>query len=351
MQEYMGINRYVKMNTLPYDQIHHIDMHMKLLDEETILVSKYPPGVADGPQIEANINYVFNNFQSTFGTPYKIKWMPAPASTSGAYPNTNGSYRTFTNAVFVNKTIIIPTYRPEVDSPAIAQWKELMPGYTIVGVDVDNPGENLIASTGAIHCITHTIGVADPLLIVHQPIPDCSSGAAIPVTAYIRHNSNINEAKVFYRAKGTAVFSEASMNLGSNNNWTGNIIAPANGNDVEYYIWAKANSGKMQTRPIVAPEGYWTMNNSLTALNHQEENKITGPFPNPTKADVSFNFNKMTGKIHVTIYTALGTKLYETDLENPNGPYQLSLSPAWKGILFVTFDDGAKVITKKIIKL
>ncbi|MBL8008512.1 MAG: agmatine deiminase family protein, partial [Ignavibacteria bacterium] len=37
MSRYMGIRRYIKMNTLPYDQIHHIDMHIKLLDEETLL--------------------------------------------------------------------------------------------------------------------------------------------------------------------------------------------------------------------------------------------------------------------------------------------------------------------------
>ena len=37
LSHFMGINRYIKMTTLPYDEIHHIDMHLKLLDEETIL--------------------------------------------------------------------------------------------------------------------------------------------------------------------------------------------------------------------------------------------------------------------------------------------------------------------------
>ena len=55
MNKFLGVDRYIKMNTLPYDQIHHIDMHMKLLDEETLLVGQYPPGIADGPQIEANL--------------------------------------------------------------------------------------------------------------------------------------------------------------------------------------------------------------------------------------------------------------------------------------------------------
>ena len=51
MLNYMGIDRYIKMPILPYDGIHHIDMHMKLLDEETLLIGKYPQGVSDGPQI------------------------------------------------------------------------------------------------------------------------------------------------------------------------------------------------------------------------------------------------------------------------------------------------------------
>ena len=67
MNLFLGIDRYIKMDNLPYDGIHHIDMHIKLLDEETLLVGQYPPGVADGPQIEANLQYVLNNFQTCFG--------------------------------------------------------------------------------------------------------------------------------------------------------------------------------------------------------------------------------------------------------------------------------------------
>ncbi len=162
MNEYMGIENFIKMETLPYDAIHHIDMHLKLLDEETLLVSKYPEGVADGPQIDENINYVLENFLSPFGTPYDVVWIDAPPSTSGSYPDTGGYYRTFSNSIFINKSIIVPIYRPEVDGPALAQYQELLPGYNIVGVDVDNPDENLISLFGAIHCLTHTIGVEDP---------------------------------------------------------------------------------------------------------------------------------------------------------------------------------------------
>ncbi len=351
MQQYMGINNYIKMDVLPFDGIHHIDMHMKLLDEETLLVSRYPPGVADGPQIEANINYVLNNFQSPFGTPYDIKWIDAPPSTSGSYPDTNGWYRTYTNAVFVNKTILIPTYRPETDVPALAYWQELMPGYNIVGIDVDNSDEPLIAALGAIHCVTHTIGVADPLWIVHQPIDESGIGATVPVDVMIKHNSGINSAKVFWREVGATSYNEIPMTFVSDDNWTTNITTPSNGNDVEYYIWAESNSGKELTRPIVAPQGYWTIvTEGPLAVTQFTENNISAPYPNPTNGNVSFKFNNIAGPIKVTLHSILGQKLYETNIENGNGVIELELNANWKGTLFVSFEGEFGRETKKVIK-
>ena len=66
MKKFLGIDQYIKLTNLPYDVIHHIDMHMKLLDEETLLVGEYPPGVADGPQIEANLQYILQNYSDLF---------------------------------------------------------------------------------------------------------------------------------------------------------------------------------------------------------------------------------------------------------------------------------------------
>ena len=81
LNEFMGIEEYILMETLPYDGIHHIDMHMKLLDEETLLVAEYPEGVADGPQIEANLQYVLENYTSSFGTPFKVIRIPSITTT------------------------------------------------------------------------------------------------------------------------------------------------------------------------------------------------------------------------------------------------------------------------------
>jgi hypothetical protein len=349
MQAYMGIQNYIKMDVLPYDVIHHIDMHMKLLDEETLLVSRYPEGVADGPQIEANIDYVLNNFQSAFGTPYDVKWIDAPPSTTGSYPDTGGYYRTFSNSIFINKTILVPTYRPEVDDPALAYYEELLPGYNIVGIDVDNSGENLIALLGAIHCITHTIGVEEPLWIVHQPIDEANTSTSVTVDAMIKHISGIANAKVLWREEGDTTFNETSMTFVSDDMWTADLnIASTN---VEYYIFAEAISGKSIARPIVAPDGFWTINVDVLSIEEWAENHISAPYPNPTTDKVSFNFENIPGPITITIHNLLGQNLLKRTIEDGNGVITLDLQDTWNGTLFLTFEGEFGTLHRKVIKL
>ena len=349
LKDYMGINSYRKMTVLPYDEIHHIDMHMKLLDEETILVSQYPEGVADGPQIKQNIDYIKNTFKTPFGNDYDIKWIPAPASTTGAYPNTGGAYRTYTNAVIINKTILVPTYRPEVDETALNIYKQLMPGYKVVGIDVDNAGEDLISLSGAIHCITHTIGVADPLWITHSKIKYANT-SSVPIEAQIKHNSGIAQAKVFWRESGDIGYQETSMTNSVGSKWSANLSLPSTSKKIEYYIWAKANSGKSITRPIVAPDGYWTFDVAQLSVEDLNSKNIEGPFPNPANNKVSFNLKNTSGDINISVHNLLGQKLSEQKIITNNGTISLDLDPEWSGVLLITLEGKFGKVTKKLIK-
>jgi len=257
MNSFMGIDTYIKMPTLPYDGIHHIDMHMKLLDEETLLVSEYPTGVSDGPQIEANLNYILNNFTTKWGTPFKVVRIPAPPAPGTSNHPPNASYRTYANAVFVNKKILLPTYYQQYDTTAIRIWQESMPGYTVVPIDCDNSGANIISAGGAIHCITQSVGVTDPLLISYKCIEDSNNPTAShPLTAYINHVSGIASATLFYKTTLAGPYTAIPMSFIGSNNWNASIPPQAFGTKVYYYVQATANSGKVQVRPISAPQGY-----------------------------------------------------------------------------------------------
>ncbi|RME08101.1 MAG: hypothetical protein D6816_05910, partial [Bacteroidetes bacterium] len=194
---FMGLERYIKMETLPYDVIHHIDMHMKLLDEGTLLVGQYPEGVADGPQIEANLNYVLDNFPSSFGKPYRVVRIIQPPDFGGSYPNTNGDYRTYTNSVFVNKTILVPTYETQYDTIALRVYRENFPGYKIVGINANE----MIWANGALHCITKEIGVGEPLWNAHDRLGDISDNELwmeYPVEAIVKHKSGVASVSLHY---------------------------------------------------------------------------------------------------------------------------------------------------------
>ncbi|MEX1187969.1 MAG: agmatine deiminase family protein [Bacteroidia bacterium] len=289
MFNYMGISEYIKMPVLPYDGIHHIDMHMKLLDEETLLFGQYPQGIADGPQIEANMLYVLDNHNSVFGTPYKIVRVVQPPDDNNRYPNQNGDYRTYSNAIFINKTVLLPVYEERYDTTALRVWRESLPGYRIVPIDCNG----IIPAGGAIHCITHSVGVNDPLLISHQPLRDTyDTENDYVVNARIQHRSGILNAKLYYTDDTLSNFVEISMTLAGGSEdymWTGNIPAQAGDTEIFYYIQANAISGKTQVRPIVAPEGWWKFNvlDTSSVVTYQqnvlEDLFSMNAFPNPSK--------------------------------------------------------------------
>lgn len=284
MYKFMGIDTFIHMPNLPYDNIHHIDMHMKLLDEETLLVGKYPQGVADGPQIEANLQYVLNNFSSAFGDKFRVVRIPMPPSLTGSYPDQGAYYRTYTNSVFVNNTLLVPTYYQKYDTTALRILRENLPGYKVVGIN----SNSIIPASGAIHCITNSIGSSDPLLISHQPFRDTvTSPGQYVVHARIQHRSGIQYANVHYTTDTTAGFQSLPMTSNIYNHWVVPIPAQSAGQKVYYYISATANSGKKMTRPMPAPNGYWSFvadPNTGIIENDPVNIRMKTAFPNPANA-------------------------------------------------------------------
>lgn len=289
MEDFMGIDRYIKMETLPYDGIHHIDMHMKLLDEETLLVGEYPTGVADGPQIEENIDYILDNFNSVYGTPYKVIRIPMPPE-GGQYPDNWGDYRTYTNSVIINNTILVPTYEEQWDTTALRIYREAMPGYKVVGIDCNE----IITASGAIHCITKAVGSDDPLLISHQPLDDLYYVESdYQVDALVQHADDIANAQVYYTTDTLAGFSYVDMTLtnASTNTWTGHIPYQLGGEEVFYYIHAEANNGKEQVRPMPAPQGWWKFD-VLNVTGVEKFANSASIFPNPSNGSFNVELNE-----------------------------------------------------------
>jgi agmatine deiminase len=253
---FLGVKQYIKFPTLPFDGIHHLDMHMRVIDEETIFFGQYPEGISDGPQIESNINYLTEEFNTAFGNKYNIVRLPMPPDGSGRYPNQGGQYRTYTNSVFVNKTVLVPTYEEKYDTTALRIYRENLPGYNVVGINCNS----IIGSLGAIHCITKTVGDDEPLLIAHARLRDSDDATLeYPVVAMIKHRDGVASADMYYRMTPDSVYTKVPMVLVDSlaSTWAALIPPHPAGSEIQYYIHAVATDGKQQVRPMVAPEGYF----------------------------------------------------------------------------------------------
>ena len=312
VMEWLGVHTYVKMETLPFDQIHHIDMHMKLIDEQTMLVGEFPEGMSDGPQIVANMEFVLSNYTNKWGEPYKIEWIPMPPATNGSFPDGTwggASYRTYTNSVFVNNTVIVPTYREEYDTTALAIYADLLPGFNVVGIDCDNQPEPIINASGAIHCITHTVGVEDPLLISHNVLQDTESTEDHLVSAYVKHRSGISGANMFWRLAGETDYVVVTMSDAGDDYWEAIIPGHPVGSTIQYYVEGTAVSGKMQTRPMPAPEAYWEFDVVDNTVNTSEgvQLEIAPIYPNPASSITVIPVtNNVEGQGQIRILDMLG---------------------------------------------
>jgi agmatine deiminase len=363
MNQYMGINRYIKMENLPFDKIHHIDMHMKLLDEETLLVGEYPAGIADGPQIEANLQYVLSKYKTAFGNEYEVVRMPMPPDEFGLYPNNGGKYRTYANALMVNKSILVPIYEPKYDTTALKIWRKAMRGYNVVGINCNN----IIGQNGAIHCITKEIGVDEPLWITHSKIKEYVMGNPFNTTPFlnfkatIKHKSGIQKAEIYVKAKQDSSWRLISMQPTQENDvWAATLNEnqfSKVGDTLFYYIAAEANNGKKITRPLPGEAGalpiklhFWVKTDEISTPANIIISKI---YPNPAKVitciEIESNANSAATIEIYDINGRLMQKVFDGILEQGINRYFFDASLLLSGVYLIQANVGNVKRTAKII--
>ena len=350
MYHFMGINRYIIMNKLPYDVIHHIDMHMKLLDEQTLIVGQYPTGIADGPQIEANLQFILANYNSVYGTPYKVVRVVMPDD-NNLYPNNGGDYFTYTNSSFINKTIILPIYGIPEDSTAIRIYQESLPGYKVVPINC----ASMIGALGALHCITKEVGTSDPLLISHQPLENTTDTVnSYVVNALVQHRSGINDATLFWRTDTLMGWNTSNMSFtGIGNNWSGFIPAQLVGTTVYYYIAANSVSGKSQVRPMPAPAGYWKFEvTGTTGFAESFTNEIQSIFPNPCNAIACIPVQlEKSGTIQVRLLDASGRmvqSIFQGNKNSGENKFFFDAKSLDEGMYFIEMKTSQGISTAKV---
>ncbi len=351
MDDFMGIDEYVLMTTLEHDNISHIDMHMKIIDERTLLVGEYPEGVSDGPQIEANIQYILNNFLTDEGEPFEIVRIPMPPNAQGNFPPFS-HYLTYANAIFINKTILVPTYAEPYDSEALAIWEAAMPGYNVQGINCNS----MISASGALHCITKEVGVDNPLWIVHHRVLEACENEPTLVEATIKHKDGISDATVFYREAGDLDYSSILMSADGDYFSAEIPMMPAESN-MEYYIQAATNTAKIIHRPMPAPEGYFSFEVQQCEITSIENisMQLEDIYPNPASAITCIPVNtNATIDAKISVLDVLGQTVevvHEGDVPQGQSNYFIHANKYIPGTYFVELKtQNERVVQKLVVK-
>jgi len=364
LSRYCGLHRFVKMSTLLYDGIHHIDMHMKLLDEETLLIGQYPVNVSDYTIIENTVAYL-RTLENCYGRPYRIVRIPMPPSSSGQYPP-NSNYYTYTNSVIINRTVLVPVYGFPLDVAAMEIYREAMPGYTVVGYDCNA----IIPQSGAIHCITKEIGVREPVRIAHAYHPNTTDTTAdYRVQAVITSaRTTIDSTFIFWTTDTSSGFTAIPM-TDSSGSYIGHIPRQPHGSSIWYYLSATTGSGRTVTKPMVGARGPFRFDivdstaTTVRLAGVPGSFELSQNFPNPFNPTTTIRFSlpSSVGTLHATslrVYDVLGrevTTLVHEELEPGTYTAEWDAGQAASGVyhyrLSVSYEGGSYVATKKAMLL
>jgi len=257
-------SRWLDVNplTFPYPNYNtdHIDIFMKMLDEETILVGRFSEGDNDyglNDDIDANIAMIQTQCETHFGRQYKIHTIPMPSPTLYDWGDGLGwTFRSYTNSLIINKLVLVPTYDHIRDDEAIAIYETLMPGYTVVPINCTA----LDGSGGAIHCVTMGIGASSPIYIEHAKIrayqadEDVDHTGPYEIRTLLKSQTAISGASLYWSNSPGSGYQQLPLVDYGSDSYLAYIPPQAPGNTVYYYLSA-TNAEKTITKPIPADEG------------------------------------------------------------------------------------------------
>ncbi|REJ90895.1 MAG: hypothetical protein DWQ35_15535 [Planctomycetota bacterium] len=155
LREFYGAKESVILLPLVGEPTGHVDVFATFCDTRTIIVGEYDPKVdpVNAAILDRNAERLARVM--TRQGPLQVVRIPMP-------PRDNECWRSYTNVVYANGALLMPTYSDmdrSVERLVIHTYRELLPDWQVVGIDA----EALCAKGGALHCATADLSMIDRL--------------------------------------------------------------------------------------------------------------------------------------------------------------------------------------------
>ncbi len=167
---YFGARRVILFPALKGEFTGHIDMVVKFVDCDRLMVASSDPSYKWHGDFEA-IAKRLSETPSSNGRPYEVIRVPMAISN-----NASPDFWSYVNSLTVNGKVIIPMYGVSRDQAAIALYKRAMPNYEVIGIDFrDFP-------LGSVHCQSKEI----PASLFQNRVRDTGSHSSmyVPMTRF-----------------------------------------------------------------------------------------------------------------------------------------------------------------------
>lgn len=309
----LGITNFIIVSNPEVHGIQHIDCYAKFLDEETILVKKVPTMHPEYNCCEALASHLAAE-SNAYGQPYNIIRIFC-----GNYSGNNSA--AYTNSYILNKKVLVPLFGISHDQQALQVYQNAMPGYQVIGFQYSS-----WYYYDALHC--RVMGIFDRymLRIEHKPLRGNIVFRGVPVVkARIDDRSETglvpDSLRLFWRLAGQQAWNVKYLGYEPGSDSLFAIIPGAiPGNTYEYYISASDFSGRSETHPHTAPDGYhsFTFAGSHSDIDFgQQSNKLLIE-PSVFNNSTSIRIENPLSEGKISIWSASGTKVREFEITEQN---------------------------------
>jgi agmatine deiminase len=267
-----GYKNYHILSNFEKSGIQHLDCFMKIIDEEKILVAQPPADHELFSLYENIVNNELKNLTNSYGRPFEILRIK-----TSTYSGEN--LAAYTNSLILNKTIYVPLFQIPEDKTAIETWQRVMPGYTVKGFTFALKDEPLVSKEmkkhyidygwnhgDALHCRTRAVWDKEMLFVTLKKLPPVVKSEEplsiyVTVIDYSKKGVNEKSVRLFWRQKGENNWNEKTLGQdGDRSRYKTDLPSGQNQKGVyEYYISVSSLSGKTETKPRSAPEGFYTV--------------------------------------------------------------------------------------------
>lgn len=350
LKTFLNLDKFLILPSLKYDGgTGHIDLYADLVDENSFVFSQMPSEMSsftDFSIVQNNISDIMN-IRKSDSSAYRKSSIPFPRKDDGSWYENNDDYnkytRTYSNHVFVNKTIIQPVFANQDSGDYKSLQKDMdslklkYPGYKIIPIYskfMDGMG-------GAIHCITKQIPADNPLRIMHLPIePNTEYKTSYPINAKVYNKSGIAKTICKWRYKGTTSWNSIQLTAANSNNFSGAIENNQNSSTIEYYLEATSNNGKTITKPITAPDGFYSFSFATSGIANSNVECNKGNitiFQKPSMKKVYIRTPQFKNGLNVQLFNIAGKAVYSGDFSTTttNGLIEINTASMNTGTFIV----------------